>query len=136
MPTGRAWIAVIALALQAGAVPPALAAPRWLCAQSPHFELYSSSDRDSVVRLANALEDMADILGRAGLGRRTTARPVTVIIGFADKRSFEPHLPVHDGRRANFAGYVITIRSGTGSASPSSTSAGGWWRNTSTRTRS
>ena len=107
MPIGRAWIGCAALYLAALTARPALAAPRWLCAQSPHFELYSSSDRDSVARLGGALETMAEILGQAGLGRRTAARPVTVIIGFPDKNSFTPHLPVIDGRRASFAGYVI-----------------------------
>ena len=107
MPIGRAWIGCAALYLAALTARPALAAPRWLCAQSPHFELYSSSDRDSVARLGGALETMAEILGEAGLGRRTAARPVTVIIGFPDKNSFTPHLPVIDGRRASFAGYVI-----------------------------
>ena len=107
MSVGRKWIGCAVLSLVALVACPALAAPKWLCAQSPHFELYSSSDRDSVERLANALETMADILGRAGLGRRTTARPVTVIIGFPDKRSLTPHLPVADGRHANFAGYVV-----------------------------
>ena len=107
MPAARPLLASIVLVLGLTASHPARAEARWWCAKSRHFELYSSADRDSVARLATALETMADVLGRAGLHPRTTALPATVVIGFANQKAFNPHLPVVDGHREQLSGYLV-----------------------------
>ena len=107
MRAARTLLGSIVLLLGFTASHPALAETRWWCAKSRHFELYSSADRDSVARLATALESMADVLGRAGLRPRTTALPATVVIGFANQKAFNPHLPVVDGHRQQLSGFLV-----------------------------
>jgi hypothetical protein len=79
---------------------------KWLRARTAHFTLYSASDRDSVLRLAQGLEQMADLVSMWGLGLKSTMRPRVVLVAMPDKASFEPHLPRAGGRKVNTAGYV------------------------------
>jgi tetratricopeptide (TPR) repeat protein len=93
---------------------PAHARPAtWQRASTPHFVLYVRADRDSALRLARSLESMADLLAREGFGTRASARPRVTLIGFPETRDFQSHLPVRDGKRAEFAGLAQHLPFGT-----------------------
>ncbi len=80
---------------------------RWLCATGKHVQVYSCSDRDSVLRIATGLELMADVLDRTGQGSRLPVRAHTTILAFPDHKTFTPNLPVVNEKRAGLAGYVM-----------------------------
>jgi hypothetical protein len=89
-----------------GAALPAAAAINWQCATTRHFALYASEAPDSVVRMAQGLERLADLLSGEGMGSRAPARARVFLIAFPDRKSFEPHQPVTDGKRVKLAGYA------------------------------
>jgi len=95
-----AWCGVVFAA-------PALAGP-WQCATTAHFTLYAAGAPDSVSRMARDLERMAELLAGEGMGTTSRVRPHVFLIGFPDRKSFEPHQPMQNGRRVALSGYAET----------------------------
>jgi tetratricopeptide (TPR) repeat protein len=55
---------------------------------------------------------MAELIALRGMGSTARAQTRTVLIAFPDKKSFQPHIPVDDGRRRDVAGYVMHLPAG------------------------
>ncbi len=80
---------------------------RWYRVVTPHFTYFSASHPQDVTRNALELESMAATLGHYGLGAPVGCRPRTVLIGFPDRKSFDPHRPLADGHPVKIAGYCV-----------------------------
>lgn len=94
-----------------GALAPhaACAKDHWRRVVTPRFTLYSAAHPDDVTRTAYQLEAMAVVLGRFGLGAPTGCRPRTVLIGFPERKAFDPHRPIRDGRPIKVEGYCVQL---------------------------
>ena len=88
------------------------AAPAWQRAETAHFTLYSTADSTELLHTARELERMAEVIRLWGLGSPTALRSRVVLIGLPDKKSFEPHQLVVDGKHQDNPGYVTSQPSG------------------------
>ncbi|HEY1754650.1 MAG TPA: tetratricopeptide repeat protein [Bryobacteraceae bacterium] len=92
----RSWLlTVLALALSP-AIPAAGAGPRWICAQNPNFEVYSTADEASVSDTLLEFEQVRSFfqsLASLHEMHRTEKQAPVRIVAFSTAKEYEPYRP-------------------------------------------
>jgi hypothetical protein len=114
----RSWL--LALLSLVAAVSAIAAGPRWIRAQSPNFEVYSTADEASVRDTLLEFEEVRSFFQSLSLfdAARPAARPLPVrIVAFRSDKEYEPYRPNEFADAYYFSGVerdnIVMSRAGT-----------------------
>ena len=88
------------------AAPTSGAASKWLRLRTAHFELIGEVGQNDLARVGARFEQFRETFSRLFPNLRQPAAPVVIVV-FRTKRTFEPFMPLFNGRRVEVAGYFL-----------------------------
>ncbi|MGB7219371.1 MAG: tetratricopeptide repeat protein [Vicinamibacterales bacterium] len=92
-------VAVLALVL------PRAAAADWLSLRSDHFQVVGNAGEGELRNVALKLEQFRDVIGQLNPAALREGAPPVVVLVFRDKRSYEPFMPLANGRIIPVSGF-------------------------------
>ena len=88
-------------------VAPVMGATKWTQVRTPHYLLLGDARAGDIRAVAQRFEQFHGVMQRVLSRAAVTSSAPTVVLVFANERSFSPYQPVYDGKRANVGGLFL-----------------------------